>query len=128
MTAPRYLRLLTLDTGDQRDLYLGEVDDDAVAMLRPLLDRAVAGETVSLACDPPCTIAAVTFRGRGLVADVELSGRTGTVYVAPSSLAGAALWRAIGHGGVPPPSAPWVASVRRLDDMSLRIALAWLSR
>lgn len=104
---PRFLRHLTLDTGDQRDSYRDEVSDEVIAVLRPLLDRAVTGERVEIPGDaePRCTITAATGRGRALLITVwgPPYGADGirapkgvpiaTFGVAGSSLASATLWR-----------------------------------
>lgn len=150
MTArPRYLRHLTLDTGDQRDSYRTEVADDVLAMLRPLIDRAVAGETVALpAGDPPCTITAAAGRDRALLVTVwgppDGAQRVPlvTLGVAPSSRASAELWREwIGRERDDrTPAPPWcVAKLQPgllvytraadwLGDLERCIAWAWIDQ
>lgn len=101
MPAPRYIRHLTIDTGDQRDSYREEVADDVVAMLRPLLERAAAGEMVDVpgAVEPRCVMTAATGRGRALLVTVWGPGTMRdraplvTFGIAPTSLASAELWR-----------------------------------
>lgn len=139
MTRRRYLRHLTLNTGDVRDSYRDEIADDIVAMLRPLLDRAAAGERVPVPGDVEpagCTITAAVGRSRALLVTVwgppspsaiygmpaittATSGGGGhqiaiaplvTFGVAPDSLAGATLWREWDARPTgDPPAAPWCA-------------------
>lgn len=100
MTQRRHIRHLTLDTGHQRDSHRHEVADHVVELLRPLLDRAVAGERVPVPGDVQpagCTLTAARGRDRALL--VTVSGPPPdhaplvTLGVAPSSLASAELWR-----------------------------------
>jgi hypothetical protein len=122
---PRYIRHLTLDTGDQRDSYRDEVGDAIVEMLGPLLQRVAAGERVEIPGDvePRCTISGATGRGRALLVTVwgppydergiRAPGGLPLVMfgVAPSSLASATLWREwIGtERDDRTPTAPWCA-------------------
>lgn len=124
----RYLRHITLDPSDPQGRFRSTASYASCAeMLRHLLARALAGDEVALSCNPPCTItAAKTVRGRGLVVTLGPSG--GSVYVAPTSLSGATLWRSIGSKDVPPPGAPWVASGVDLAEMASLIAAAWMCR
>lgn len=76
----RYIRHLTLNTGEQRDSYPDEVSEDALDILRPILRRAVAGERVPVPLgvhsiyrsrpdpgeQPGWMITAKQSRGRGL--------------------------------------------------------------
>lgn len=162
MTAPRYIEHLTLTTGHTRRCWRQEVADDVLAMLRPLIDRAVStGRHVPLpdVVSPRCTITAVTSRGRALMVSIwapavdgpdtkpdkmsgQMSGRmhrfTGptplvTLGVAPTSLAGAELWRQMVPGGgeeqVPRPAAPAVpwCAVKIYDTAALwPEAMSWL--
>jgi hypothetical protein len=114
--SPRYIRHLTLDTCDQRDSYRSEVAESVIAMLRPMLDRMVAGEVAQVPGDvqPACWMTARVVRGRGLLVTVSnvdhlpvyrlgqvmpvgttriLGTPLLTFGVAPDSLASATLWR-----------------------------------
>ena len=120
MTRPRYIRHLNLDTGDTRDCRRGEVADDVIAMLRPLLDRAVAGwpdACVPVPGDvrpPGCTLTARKGRG-ALLVTVCGPRRNGlpvplvTFGVASCSLANAWLWRKWLQRDDPRPPLPWCA-------------------
>lgn len=148
MAVARYIRHLTIDTGDQRDSYRDEVADSVVEMLRPLIDRAVAGERVQVPgdVDPDCTMTAARGRDRALVVTVWGPPQMGldvpmvTIGVAPSSLASAAIWLA--WFGISPPTpappSPWCAArllpgltiypqaAGWLGDLERCIAWAWI--
>lgn len=149
MTAPRYLEHLTLTTGHSRRCWREEVADEILDMLRPLIDRAIeTGGHVPLpdVVSPRSTITATQGRARALLVSVwgpavvpPLAGETArptplvTLGIAPTSLAGAELWRTMVPGGgeeqVPQPtapSAPWLA-VKVHDTATLwPEALSWL--
>lgn len=141
MTAPRYIRHLTIDTGDQRDSYPTEAPPEVRQMLRPLIDRAVAGERVPVpgALDPPgCTITGLRGRrGRGLSLAIwgpPVPGTDGmpvplvSLGIAPVSLASAEVWQAITgrERDDMTPSAPYCA-VRLHPTAVLHLpAMAWL--
>lgn len=115
----RYLIHLTLDTGHQRRSYRDEVADDVIALLRPLIDRVVAGERVAIPADVEpagCTMTGAVGRKRGLLvtvwgppaADTGERAPVVTIGVAPSSLASAELWRTWRDDDAgDPPSPPW---------------------
>lgn len=147
----RYLRHLTLDTGHQRDSYRDEVADDVVAMLRPLLERAVRGEHVPIPGDiePACTMTGGVGRDRALLLTICGPPTLGVDHppilqlgVAPSSLAGAALWREwFGTARDDrTPAAPWCcvrimpamavypSAAEWLGDFERCAAWAWLAR
>lgn len=94
----RYIRHLTLDTGDQRDSYRHEVADDVIALLRPRLERAVAGEEVAVP-GTGCVFTAAAGRARSLLVTVWGPPAVGqrvplvTFGVAPNSLASDVLWQ-----------------------------------
>lgn len=138
MTRPRrYIRHLTVDTGHVRDSYRAEIRDDVIAVLRPLLERAAAGHVVDVPGEvrpAGCRMVAVPGRDRGLRVTVSAPamGSSGpsldplvTFGVAPSSLAGAALWSEWGREGEPP-AAPWCATVLRGGLVQHPEAAAWL--
>lgn len=158
MTTPRYIEHLTLDTGDTRRCWREEVADDVLAMLRPLIARAIeSGRHVLLpdVVSPRATITASTGRGRALLVTVwapPYEGHTArtplvTLGVAPTSLASAELWRQMVPGGgeeqVPRPAAPsvpwlavklhetatlWPEAMSWLGDFERCIAWAWVSQ
>lgn len=156
MNPTTYIRHLTLDTGDQRDSYRDEVQDGVLEVLRPLLDRAVAGETVAVPgdLDPAgCTMTAVRGRDRALVVTVwgpqyadtprdPILPPLVTLGVAPSSLASATLWREwVGaERDDRTPSPPWCCVRLRiglalhpqaahwLGDLERCLAWAWIDR
>lgn len=124
---PRFLRHLTIDTGHVRDSYRAEVGDEVVAVLRPLLDRADAGERVPIpGTDPPTHMRAQRTRDRGLRVWLEAGDDPLVdIAIAPSSLSGAVLWSVLEQSG-PPPSAPWCAVALRGGLMSHPQAMGWL--
>lgn len=150
MTRPRYIRHLTLDTGDQRDSYRGEVSDEVLAVLRPLLERVAAGERVPVPGEirPTCTMTGAVGRSRSLL--LTVSGPPVhdehvplvTIGVAPDSLASATLWREWlnRERDDRTPMAPWCAvrlwptlalypeAAHWLGDLERCIAWAWLER
>lgn len=142
----RYIRHLTLDTGHQRDSYREEVPDDVVALLRPFLDRAVAGERVAVPGDlqpPGCTMIASRGSARALLVTVSGPPYEGRavhpilpppppplchIGVAPNSLASAELWRRWigGERDDRTPSPPWCV-VQLLPGLALHPQAAhWL--
>jgi len=151
----RYLRQLTLNSNEARDTYRDDADDAMVEALRPLLDRAVAGEMVTLPMgEPKCAISARSGRGRALLVSLlapplMLCGGVDTfhlvqVAVAPSSLSGAFLRREWHSDGcsldqIKPPT-PWCAVelqpgmlaypriINWLDDFVACLAWAWIDR
>lgn len=98
MTA-RYIEHLTLATGHQRRSYRDEVSPEAIALLRPLLERVAAGEQVEVPGFPSYTIAGALGRDRALLVTLRGPPVEGmpcpllTFGIAPSSRASAALWR-----------------------------------
>lgn len=113
MGSARSIHHLTLSTGHSRRSQRDEVPADVVALLRPLLDRALAGESVLLP-GPPGVALYLTAEsgGRWLLAGVHGEGMLlATVAVATTALSGARLWRHIlgeGDDDARPP-APWCA-------------------
>lgn len=121
MTA--YIRHLTLDTGDQRDSYPDEAPAEIRATLRPLIDRAIAGERVTIPGDTNpagCTITGARGRARALSLAVwgpPVDGTEGhhvplvTIGIAPVSLASREVWQALTGREVDDmtPSAPYCA-------------------
>lgn len=148
MTIPRYIEHLTLTTGHSRRCWREEVADNVLELLRPLIDQAVrpsikTGRYVPLpnVVSPRCTITATTGRGRALLVTIwapPVQGGTAptplvTLGVAPTSLAGAELWRQMVPGGgeeqMPRPAAPAVpwCAVQMHDSAALwPEAMSWL--
>lgn len=142
---PRYLEHLTIDTGDQRRSHRHEVGDEIVALLRPLLDRAAAGERVDVPGDvrPRCVLTGARGRNSALLVTVSaidapavplpehLAGRPVplvSVGIAPSSRAADEVWSAMTRRDRDDrtPSAPWCA-VRIHPTLALYPdASAWL--
>ena len=145
---PGYLRHLTLNTGDQRDSYRDEVSDEVIALLRPLLERAVTGGCVEIpGLSTPCTMTGGVGRGRALLVTISGPETEGgilppllQVAVAGSSLASATLWRewVKRERDDRTPTPPWCVSrimvgsalhmdvMAELGDVARCIAWAWL--
>lgn len=148
----RYIRHLTLDTGDQRDSYRDEIGQEAIDLLRPLIERAVAGERVLVPgdLDPPgCTITGARSRDRGLSLAIwgpPVDGTEGmhvplvSIGVAPSSLSSREVWRSLTGRDVDDmtPRPPYCAvrlhptavlhlpAMARLGDLQRCLAWAWV--
>lgn len=118
----RYILHVTTNTGHRRRSFRSEVADSVVNTLRPLVERAIAGERVEI---PQLDGYTMTAERHGWCLLVTLWGRSPssddplpilTTGVAPRSRCGARLWRrlhetatplATGTDWTPPP--PWVA-------------------
>lgn len=144
---PELIRHLTLETGEQLNCRRNQVADEDLAVLRPLLDRAIAGEAVRLPFgDPPCSITASVGPERALRVTVwappvhEGPVPLVTIGVAPTAQASTALWT-IWFGRARDdmtPAPPWcvvqmrpglVAYPRAADwlgDLEVCIAWAWV--
>lgn len=118
----RYLRHVTITTGDVRDTYRSEVSDDAIRVCRELLDAAIEGEDdgvrVPIPNMPGITMAAYATSKDCLLTLMREDLPLVQVGIATHSRAGASLWRVlteVNHGGAPikvdrcPPE-PWVAA------------------
>lgn len=150
MTArPRYLRHLTLDTGDQRDSYRHEVADDVLALLRPMIEQARLCHATIPGVPGGYTLHAWTGRGALLCEVMGPAGSTDpgpalvAFWVARDSLSSAHAWRAIvasGYATGSAPPAPWCAVSLRaglaqhpdaahwLGDLERCIAWAWIDQ
>ncbi len=139
---PRYIEHLTIDTGDQRRSHRTEVTDEAVTMLRPLLERVAAGERVEVPGSwwPRLDLHGAVGRNRALLVTVSAveppagvpdPGRRVplvSVGVAPTSRAADEVWHGMTrrHRDERTPSAPWCA-VRIHPTLALYpVAASWL--
>lgn len=138
-----YIRHITLTTGHARDSLPGEVSEDAIQALQPLIERVAAGdvaEPVSLSAFAEVGPYSVTGRAsrKCLVLSVYHDGPPSalvcSIGVAAHSRCGASLWRNLHRWGRLPvatdpedcPPEPWVAAA--LDEGALEHtdAMHWL--
>lgn len=147
-TRERYIEHVTLTTGHTRRSPRSEVSDEVVAMLRPLLDRALRGEHVAIpGAVPACTMTG-GVHGRCCAVTVwsqdPVSGGTArpqpvpiaTVGVAEHSRCGAYLWRHLHETAQPPqqlatrpdqvPPEPWCAARLEVGAALVPEAMEWL--
>lgn len=130
----RWLHHLTLTTGHVRRSPRSEVADDVVEMLRPLLARAVDGDTVAVPGSTPlCVLRARRVTGGALLAVVALAGGGPLISLAVSgrSRSSSVAWAEITavadimrHDS--PPPTPWCGVVLHPAIAQLGMAAGWL--
>lgn len=150
-----YLQHMTLDTGDMRYSPRGEVDDDIVAVLRPIVAAALAGGIVELprVGDADLRLQMASEGGATMLAQiwaVTPDGEDRSVVsfgVAMTARAGTPHWRRLhataltplATDGLSPPAAPWLAArlepgaaslsardLMMLGDLERCLAWAWI--
>lgn len=120
MNRDRFLRHVTITSGDARDSYRSEVDDEAIRVCRELLDLAIEGEEdgVRVPVMPGITMAATATSKSCLLTLMRDDDPIVQIGIATHSRAGASLWRVlteVNPSGTPiavdrcPPE-PWVAA------------------
>lgn len=144
----RYLYHVTLTSGRVQQSPRSEVGDDVIAMLRPLLTRALRGEDVPVPHMPGYTVRGGVHGRCCLVtlfrAEAETRGEDGrplqppvlSIGVAPHSRCGAYLWRAMHQPLVPQapplatdpdavPAEPWCADLIEIGAVLHPLDLSW---